>query len=156
MKPTISLNFDPKSGKYDRICMDGDGCVWNLKQTGSSSGNNVWCNNVDSKEQCYTYNKDPTIYIWYNFGSTSFLTVETTVEKAWDNMLNILWNGYDPRIYIGPAIDYYDDGIVATNEDLYVCLKGVCYNNFIEVFDFKNLVLDSDQTAMCFNQGTVR
>lgn len=86
MKPTISLNFNKNSEKYDSICINVDDCFWDLKQTSSSSGNNVWCNKVDSKEQCYTYNKDPTRYRWYNFGSTTFLTVETTIEKAWDNM----------------------------------------------------------------------
>lgn len=83
------------------------------------------------------------------------MTAVTTVEKAWNNSQNILWDGYTPYIYIGPAIDYYDDGVEASNDDLYVCLAGVCYYDFNEVFDFKNCVLDVSQTAMCFNQGTV-
>jgi hypothetical protein len=37
LNPTISLNFDSKSGEYDDICFNST-CVWDLKQTSSASG----------------------------------------------------------------------------------------------------------------------
>jgi hypothetical protein len=83
MNPTITLNFDSKSGEYDDLCFNGT-CVWDLKQTTSSSGNNTWCNPAP-QGKCYTYNKDNTAYKWYNLGSTSFLVAVTTISKAWNN-----------------------------------------------------------------------